>query len=521
MSEKFTDFNKVAWEKEKPLFFTGPPRAPEEEDEDPPATTTHRGDDDDEEAPVGHGRRLLGPRRLHARHSGRAGPTRAREPAPPGPLQGDPPLPAQADRLHAALHDRSLRPLLRRRPGSRRVRACSPEGSHHPLWGELLCRFATLLGQFNLQKFVSSVKEKGLLQGQDSTWWRGIGGHLRDKSLYALNFCSEMLLTPEDTLLVSLDEYGDGRTPRGKAVFHHKFPHHNLLVEAFSPGLFVSKDGTFWDVPLSIAFDLASIASDSGTSYHLSMHHNSGSLRQYEGNETIPTHGVPATLLPGTALKGAFSFKKDIDLWKSKAPKLKLVQPYDVFLSNPHISASGIVGAAVTASFGDNAVKSDVADISQDHSGICFNAPAIKSALKGDAFATVAFSAQHGNFQRLFLDLTRFHACLDFPSGSKFLTGGVQLAQDLLNSQRPNLETLQAICPNATLSLQQQIGGPFSVRVDSRVSVDLKDRDRPVHIDDSVFAVEYALQVLGSAKAVAWYAPKRQEFMVELRFFET
>ncbi|KAF8039438.1 hypothetical protein BT93_B1852 [Corymbia citriodora subsp. variegata] len=381
--------------------------------------------------------------------------------------------------------------------------------------------FATLLGQFNLQKFVSTVKEKRLLQEQDSTWWRGIGRHLRDKSLYALNFCSEMMLTSEDTLLVSLEEYGDGRTPRRKAVFHHKFPHHNLLVEAFSPGLFVSKDGTYWDVPLSIALDLASIASDSGTSYHLSMHHNSGSLRQYEGSEIMPTHGVPATLLPGTALKGAFSFKKNIDLWRSKAPKLKLVQPYDVFLSNPHVSASGIVGAGVTASFGDNAIKSDVADVSQDDTGICFNAPVIKSALKGDAFAAVAFSAQHGNFQSLFLDLTRFHACLDFPSGSNFLSGAVHLAQDLLNSQRPKVETLQAICPNATLSLQQQIGGPFSVRVDSRVSVDLKDRDRPVHIDDSVFAVEYALQVLGSAKAVAWYAPKRQEFMVELRFFET
>lgn len=116
-----------------------------------------------------------------------------------------------------------------------------------------------------------------------------------------------------------------------------------------------------------------------------------------------------------------------------------------------------LTGAAATASFGDNAVKSHVADISQNNTGICFNAPAIKSALRGDVFAAVAFTAQLGNFQRLFLDLTRFHACLDFPSGSKFLTGAVLLAQDLLNSQRPNLETLQAICPNATLSLQQQV----------------------------------------------------------------
>jgi hypothetical protein len=40
-------------------------------------------------------------------------------------------------------------------------------------------------------------------------------------------------------------------------------------------------------------------------------------------------------------------------------------------------------------------------------------------------------------------------------------------------------------------------------------------------VDEPIFAIEYALQVLGSAKAVAWYSPKHQEFMVELRFFKT
>lgn len=64
-----------------------------------------------------------------------------------------------------------------------------------------------------------------------------------------------------------------------------------------------------------------------------------------------------------------------------------------------------------------------------------------------------------------------------------------------------------------------QIAGPFSFRVDSGVVIDLKNRDIRAH--DSVFAIEYALQVLGSAKAVAWYAPKHQEFMIELRFFES
>lgn len=65
-----------------------------------------------------------------------------------------------------------------------------------------------------------------------------------------------------------------------------------------------------------------------------------------------------------------------------------------------------------------------------------------------------------------------------------------------------------------------QIAGPFSFRVDSGVAVDLKNQDWPIRVDEPVFAIEYALHVLGSAKAVAWYSPKHQECMVELRFFE-
>ena len=66
-----------------------------------------------------------------------------------------------------------------------------------------------------------------------------------------------------------------------------------------------------------------------------------------------------------------------------------------------------------------------------------------------------------------------------------------------------------------------QLVGPFSLRVDSGVELDLKKDEMLVKLKDPVFAVEYALQVLGSAKAVAWYSPRQQEFMIELRFFET
>ncbi|BFG14790.1 hypothetical protein CerSpe_010640 [Prunus speciosa] len=348
--------------------------------------------------------------------------------------------------------------------------------------------FGTLLGQFNLQRFVSSVKKSGKTTPPDSasSWMQSIGTHLRDKSLYALSFCSDFLLTPDDTLVFSVEAYGDDKKARKKALFQHKFPHHNLTVEAVWPGLFVDKPGS----PERL---------DSGQS-----------------------DGVPASLLPGLSVTSAFSFKKNIELWRSNGQKLRMVQPYDIFLSNPHVSASGIIGAAMTASFGDSSVRSQIADDDPEgFRGFSIRAPEVKSAFLADIFASASFTAQHGNFQRLFLDLTRFHARLDFPSGSKFLSGATHLAQDFFNSQQPNLEAIQDICPNATLSLQQQIAGPVSFRVDSGVAVELKNQDWNIRVDEPVFALEYALQVLGSAKAIAWYSPKHQECMIELRFYET
>lgn len=86
-----------------------------------------------------------------------------------------------------------------------------------------LCnRFTTLLGQFNLQKFISSFKENGSMQPSESSWLKSIGSQLRNKSFYALNLCSEVLITAEDKLLLSIEGYGDEKKPRHKAVIHHK-----------------------------------------------------------------------------------------------------------------------------------------------------------------------------------------------------------------------------------------------------------------------------------------------------------
>ncbi|ESW10838.1 hypothetical protein PHAVU_009G242200 [Phaseolus vulgaris] len=375
-----------------------------------------------------------------------------------------------------------------------------------------------LLGQFNLQRFVSSVKSSEEKPKGVSSWLKTFGRHLQQKSLYALGFSSEFQLGEDDTLLFGLDAYDDTEKPRGKVVFHHKFPDHDLRVEAVSPGLFVDNTGNYWDVPFSTAVDLASVTTcDSSTAYHLSAHYTSGSPKQFEN---VHNHNdrVPPTLLPGLAFKSAFSCRKKVDIWRSEAPKLKLEQLYDVFLSNSHVSASGIIGAAATAAFGDNSARARIEDGSP---GYFLQVSGVKSSFLADMFASVSFTAQYGNFQRPALDLTRFQARLDFPSGFKFLSAATGLTQDLLNSQKPSLEAVQAILPNATLSLQQQIVGPVSFRVDSGITVDLKNPDLPIRAQEPVFALEYALQVLGSAKAVAWYCPKRQEFMAELRFFET
>ena len=116
-----------------------------------------------------------------------------------------------------------------------------------------------------------------------------------------------------------------------------------------------------------------------------------------------------------------------------------------------------LTGAVLTACLGDNLVRSQVEDNSLPFEGLGLCASGINSTILADIFASMSVSMQHGNFQRLFLDLTRFNARMDIPSGSKLFSGATQLAQDLYNSRQPRVEAIQAICPKATLSLQQQV----------------------------------------------------------------
>lgn len=111
----------------------------------------------------------------------------------------------------------------------------------------------------------------------------------------------------------------------------------------------------------------------------------------------------------------------------------------------------------MTASFGDKLARSLAGEDSESVRSFNIDTPSIKSTFLADLFASVAFTAQHGTFQSLFSDLTRFHARLDFPSGVKFLTGATHLAQDFINSKQPSLETVQAVCPKVFVSVQQQV----------------------------------------------------------------
>ena len=75
------------------------------------------------------------------------------------------------------------------------------------------------MGQFNLQKFISSVKRSEQTSAQVSSWLKNFGRQLQQKSLYGLGLFSEFQLTPDDTLLLGLDYTNESR---GRAVLRHK-----------------------------------------------------------------------------------------------------------------------------------------------------------------------------------------------------------------------------------------------------------------------------------------------------------
>lgn len=96
--------------------------------------------------------------------------------------------------------------------------------------GLKLCRIATILGQFNLQKFISSFGDAASSQSTESPWIKNFVTHLCDTSLYALGFCSEFFIEPDYSLLVSSEAYGSEKGRRNKAVLHQNACRYNISI---------------------------------------------------------------------------------------------------------------------------------------------------------------------------------------------------------------------------------------------------------------------------------------------------
>ncbi|KAF3645393.1 putative F-box protein CPR30-like [Capsicum annuum] len=114
-------------------------------------------------------------------------------------------------------------------------------------------------------------------------------------------------------------------------------------------------------------------------------------------------------------------------------------------------------GAIFSAYLGDNSMRRLQSCSLRRLKDFGLQAQGENAAVSVDSFASASLTAQHGNFQRRFLDLTRVHTSFDFPSGSKLLSGITSVACSLYNSQVPNIDALQAICPRASLCFQQQL----------------------------------------------------------------
>ncbi|ERN19982.1 protein TRIGALACTOSYLDIACYLGLYCEROL 4, chloroplastic [Amborella trichopoda] len=373
----------------------------------------------------------------------------------------------------------------------------SPSGSN---W------WCTLVGQFRPKKLITDIKAE-VASGEELEYpgIRNIVKHFWDKALYSLGLCSQISLTPSSSLVFSTEGHGYKKGRRSKAMFFKKLSHHDVTLEAAWPELFIDKDGTYWDVPLSMSLDLSSLVSESGLRYRFGIHKNHGIPHPH----TSTTNDVPPSLMPGVCAKAAFSYEKSKDIWRQKE-KLKdlivktdnghvLWTSYDVHLREPHAAISGTIGGKCCAWFsGGEGPKEGSGD-----GGIAKLPLKNRSPFSADLFGSVCFTIQHGKFRKAFNDLTRLDARLDIPSALAVITGPERLASSKFN-----------------VILQQQVAGPIVARVDSRLSLSSPSGRLPPHVEDVVYSLSYSFRLMHSGKVVCWYSPKRKEGMVELRVFE-
>ncbi|GMY22953.1 protein TRIGALACTOSYLDIACYLGLYCEROL 4, chloroplastic [Fagus crenata] len=377
-----------------------------------------------------------------------------------------------------------------------------------------------LIGQFRPKKLISSIKAEFSSGDEfELPGFKDVAKHILDKSLYSLGLCSQLALTPSASIMLSTEGHGERKGRRHKLMFIEKLPNHDITLEAAWPELFIDHKGQYWDVPESISLDLSSLVSESGLRYRFGLHKNSGHPQALNANNGE----APLALMPGLCAKAAFSYEKSQDFWRQKQ-KLEDIKvktdkgwfwrpSYDVRLREPHSAISGIIGGTCAAWFGGR--KSPVPAASREDEDISLNAKK-RSPLSADLFGSVCYTYQHGNFRKLYGDLTRIDARLDICSASAF-------ARRVLNGlKRSSVNSAEnpVSSPRLNLIFQQQVAGPIVFRVDSRVLLDSSSGRRGPHVEDFIYSLSYSLRLLESGKVVAWYSPKRKEGMIELRLFE-
>ncbi|KAL8253978.1 hypothetical protein R6Q59_032199 [Mikania micrantha] len=345
-----------------------------------------------------------------------------------------------------------------------------------------------LVGQLRPIKLLSSVKAEVLRADSTVPRFKRAAKKFFDKSFYSIGLCSHLDLSESTSILVNVEKDGQGKNKRTKGILFHKLSNHDITLEAAWPELFVDRNSKYWEMPESISLDCLSLVSEAGLRYRFGIHKNGGNAKAVDFVDGQP----PASLSPGVCAKAAFSYEKCKDLWRKPETKedLALVKrergefrntAYDIRMKEPHATISGIFGGTCEAWFSGK-----------------------RSPFGADLFGSICFAVQHGNFRKPYGDLTRFDARLDMSSASAVVN---RFSNTLKSS---------SVTPRLNLILQQQIAGPIVFRVNSKVSFDSPSP----HVEDIIYSLNYSMRYLGSGKVVAWYSPKRNEGMVEMRVLE-
>ncbi|KAL1156056.1 hypothetical protein V6Z11_A08G066600 [Gossypium hirsutum] len=253
--------------------------------------------------------------------------------------------------------------------------------------------------------------------------------------------------------------------------------YYDITLDGAWPKLFMDHKGKYWEVPESISLDMSSLPSNSGC--HIA----------------------------------AFSYEKKMDFWRRKETKEDFIVKtdngsfwqlsYDTHLKEPHATISGIIGM-----FRKDSVSAG--ESQKEGNGPTTNKK--ESPLNMDLFSSVCYTFQHGQFRKLYGDLTRVDARLDIcslPSFSKRVVKSCWFSADSSLSS-----------PRLNLIFQQQVVGPIVCRIDLKLLLDSKLGKRGLHIEDLIYSLSYSFRLLRSGKVVAWFSLKRKEGMIELWLFE-